>query len=265
MKTTELINDPQGSREAFYNGRQAMLWTALPGIVQSFDAKAMTCEVQPAIQGKAVTENGTVKVVTLPLLLDCPVVFPHAGGCSITVPIKPGDECLVIFSARAIDFWWQSGGVQPPAETRMHDLSDGFVIPGAYSQPNVISDVSTECLEIRSDDRKAFLSIHPLTHDVTLETARKVTAKVGETLTAEVGGNTRLKCPKLVVDCPDSSFTGTVTVDGVITGKGGLSVSGGNGAAVTGNLTTTGDVKAGSISLQGHVHPCGDHDTGAPK
>ena len=35
---------------------------------------------------------------------------------------------------------------------------------------------------------------------------------------------------------------------------GGMAVSGGSGAAVTGAITVTGDIKAGSISLQGHTH-----------
>ncbi len=38
----------------------------------------------------------------------------------------------------------------------------------------------------------------------------------------------------------------------------------GGGASVTGSLTTTGDVTAGGISLQGHVHTCPDGETGTP-
>lgn len=59
------------------------------------------------------------------------------------------------------------------------------------------------------------------------------------------------------IDTPATNITGTLTVDGLITGKGGLSISGGSGGAaatVTGTLKTTGDVVAGSISLQGHTH-----------
>ena len=55
-------------------------------------------------------------------------------------------------------------------------------------------------------------------------------------------------------------------MDKLITGAGGLSISGGSGAAVDGDLKTTGDVKAGGISLTGHVHP-GDSGgtTGKPQ
>lgn len=279
MISLNTFMDDQNQRERqFFNGRAAMLWTALPGIVQSFDAEAMTCEVQPAIQGKQRDEDGSIKLVNLPLLLDCPVVFPHAGGCSMTFPIKPGDECLVVFACRAIDLWWQSGGVQPPAETRMHDLSDGFVIPGPYSQPKVISAVSTDYVELRSDDRQAYLAIHPSTHEVRLETTGNVIATVGgttsatlsgavtidcgSTLTATVSGATKLTCPTLTVDCPQTTFTGAVTVQGLLTGTGGFSISGGSGAtaqvsgdiSLLGSMEATGDVTASGISLNSHVH-----------
>lgn len=277
ISMNERLRDPSRQQENFFSGRQAMLWTSLPGIVQSFDPGALTCEVQPAIMGKVMQEDGTVKAVNLPLLLDCPVVFPHAGGCALTFPVKPGDECLIVFSCRAIDLWWQSGGVQPPAETRMHDLSDGFVIVGPFSQPKTIPDVSTSCVELRSADRQARISIDPTSHAVQVVTSGTLSGEVdgavsltcGSTLTAEVTGATTLKCPTLQVDCPQTTFTGNVTVQGLINGTGGFTISGGSGAAakISGSLEATGDVTAGSISLQTHVHTDqGDgNDTSAPK
>lgn len=52
------------------------------------------------------------------------------------------------------------------------------------------------------------------------------------------------------------THTGPVVVHGLITGDGGLVMAGGSGAAVqvNGSLTTTGDVTAGSISLDNHGH-----------
>ena len=65
------------------------------------------------------------------------------------------------------------------------------------------------------------------------------------------------------LDTPKTDITGVLNVAGLITGKGGLAVSGGSGASVNGSLTTTGDVKAGGISLQGHTHTCPDGNTSA--
>ncbi len=127
--------------------------TALPGIIQAFDAARMTCSVQIAIRGAIVQPSGQAQAVDLPLLVDCPVVFPGGGGYVLTYPLKAGDECLVVFSERCIDAWWQSGGVQAAAEYRLHDLSDGFVIPGPRSQPHVVTgSVDMIGAEFRRDD-----------------------------------------------------------------------------------------------------------------
>ena len=110
---------------------QAAMWTALPARVTAFNAQAMTVTAQPLIKGAQNDENGNHQQVDMPLLPDLPVVFPSGGGFTLTFPIKEGDECLVVFSARCIDGWWQSGENAPAPDERMHDLSDGFAInPG---------------------------------------------------------------------------------------------------------------------------------------
>ena len=55
--------------------------------------------------------EGGADLVPLPILPDVPVMFFGGGGMTITAPIKPGDECLVIFADRCIDGWWWLGGV----------------------------------------------------------------------------------------------------------------------------------------------------------
>ena len=215
-------------------------YVSMPGIVQSFDAEALTVVVQTAIQGKQELEDGTVQAVNLPLLQDVPVVFPHAGGCSITFPVKQGDECLVVFADRCIDAWWQLGGVQPQLCGRYHSLSDGFAILGAWSQATKIGQVSTERIEIRSDDREAYISIHPGTHDIELTTSGKVDATIAGTLTATVSGDVTLKAPSVLIE-GDLSLTGT--------------------------MISTGDIQSGTISLQSHVHSGvtpGGSNTGEP-
>lgn len=248
--------------DQLFNSRQTLIWTALPAIVQSFDSVAMTCEVQPSIQGKIPKEDGTIELVNLPLLLDCPVVFPRGGGCSLTFPIKKGDECLVVFSSRAIDLWWQNGGVQPPVEIRMHDLSDGFAIVGVYSQPNVIPNVSTNAVQLRSNDGAAFFELNPSNHEFTLTTPTKFTANV-DTFTINAK-ETVINCDTFKVN---ASSLATITapniaLNGQITGGG----SGGATATFTGGINASKDVKAGDISLQSHVHT-GDSGgtTSAPK
>ncbi|HBV8115715.1 Gp138 family membrane-puncturing spike protein [Klebsiella oxytoca] len=137
------------------------LRVALPGIIQSFDPESITAVVQPAIRYIERDNDGNKSTKDYPLLVDVPVVFPHGGGCTLTFPVKEGDECLVIFADRCIDFWWQSGGVQEPVDGRMHDLSDAFAIVGPQSQAKKISGISSSAVELRSDDGSTKLSLNP--------------------------------------------------------------------------------------------------------
>lgn len=134
---------------------------ALPGIVQSFDPDAVTAVVQPAIRSVETDNDGNRVTKNYPLLVDVPVIFPRGGGCTLTFPVKAGDECLVIFADRCIDFWWQNGGVQESVDDRVHDLSDAFCIVGPQSQVQKISGISTSAVELRSDDGGTKLSLNP--------------------------------------------------------------------------------------------------------
>lgn len=139
---------------------QARLWTALPGIVSRFDAARMTVDVQPALNGRMRGPDGSVSSIRMPTLLDCPVLWLGGGGATYTFPIAAGDECLVIFSARCIDTWWSSGGVQDVRDIRMHNLSDGFALVGVRSLPRAFS-VHTSAAELRSDDGSTVVRLDP--------------------------------------------------------------------------------------------------------
>lgn len=135
----------------------SMLRVALPGTVESFDAETVTATIQLGILGLSDGESKALSVLN-----DVPVMFPRGGGCSLTFPVNKGDECLVIFADRCIDFWWQSGGVQEPVDERMHDLSDAFCIVGPQSHAKKIGGISTSAVELRSDDGETKLSLNPV-------------------------------------------------------------------------------------------------------
>ncbi|MDV0626243.1 Gp138 family membrane-puncturing spike protein [Klebsiella variicola subsp. variicola] len=159
------LNSQLGSKEqADAHLAQAIMSAmrvSIPGIIQSFDPEAVTAVIQPAIKGVEHDASGAEVSVNLPLLVDVPVIFPRGGGCTLTFPVKAGDECLVIFADRCIDFWWQSGGIQEPVDERMHDLSDAFCIVGPQSQAKKIGGISTSAVELRSDDGETKLSLNP--------------------------------------------------------------------------------------------------------
>lgn len=168
MDPRERVDDPETGLQAALHGLQAKLHTGFPGVVVSFDASALTAVVQPAIQGIQTKPDGSTSPVTMPQLLDCPVVFQGGGGVSMTMPLKNGDEVWVSIANRCIDAWWQQGGVQPQMEQRMHNLSDGFCFPRVWSQPNVLANVSATASEWRSDDRSTFLQLDPVAQKITI-------------------------------------------------------------------------------------------------
>ncbi|EDX0372894.1 phage baseplate assembly protein V [Salmonella enterica] len=114
--------------------------------------------------------------------------------------------------------------------------------------------------------------------DITLQTDTQVTVIAQnsatvrtKTATINASDSATVKTKKATIDGPETEITGNATikknllVEGSITGKGGMSISGGAGGAaatITGSLTATGDISAGGTSLKRHEHPKGHN--GAP-
>lgn len=158
----QYLNDSEEANRLMLEGHQSGMWTAMPGIVQSVNLTNLTCVVQLAIQGRYEDPDGNINWVNIAPLQDVPIVFPSAGGFLITMPMAKGDEVLVMIASRCIDAWWQSGGyANKPLEYRMHDLSDGFAIPGPKSVPKsaTLGAVSATDLQIRNNAGTTYISI----------------------------------------------------------------------------------------------------------
>jgi len=165
MDRRERIGSPFLMIKAALSGFQSGLWTALPATVAGigFNANLMTVQAQPAVQAQVRTPSGSWVNATLPLCVDCPVLFSGGGGYVGTFPLAAGDEGLLVFASRCIDAWWQSGKVSPQAELRMHDLSDGFFVPLAFSNPNaakVSGGASATEAQIRTYDGSVMARIN---------------------------------------------------------------------------------------------------------
>ncbi|WP_275211756.1 phage baseplate assembly protein V [Citrobacter freundii] len=222
---------------------------AMPGIIHSFNPETVTAVVQPALRSVQQNNDGSTNTSDYPLLVDVPVIFPRGGGCTLTFPVKEGDECLLIFADRCIDFWWQSGGVQETVDPRQHDLSDAFAIVGPQSQAQKISGISTSAAQLRTDDGAAFVEV-AAGHNITVKTPGQLTA------TAE-GGTT--------ITSPTITLNGNVTINGNL--SQGMGESGGT-ATMLGPVTVTNDVKASGVSVATHKHggvQTGGGTTGGPQ
>lgn len=154
----ELVPSKRNNEEDQARAQAIKLRVAAPGIVTSFDPGEQTVSVQLAIREKRYND-GEEEWVEIPTLVDVPVVFPRAGGYTLTFPVQAGDECLVVFGDDCMDAWWQSGGVQNQIDCRRHDLSDGYAILGPWSQPRVLPGYSTNSVQLRNDDGSTYVEI----------------------------------------------------------------------------------------------------------
>jgi len=170
--TNQLVNDPTRTFKDMLNALKAGFWVALPCVVDSYDSDKVTITAQPTIRIPMRKEDGTISMEEIPLLQDVPVMFTRGGGCVITHPINKGDECLVVFADRCIDLWWQNGDIQNPFDNRKHDLSDGFALFAPQSQPNRVKNISTEALQIRTEDGEAFIELNPETNEINMKATK---------------------------------------------------------------------------------------------
>lgn len=229
IPTQSQIGGEQQTAQAITDSVSNQIRVAMPGIIQSFDPDAVTCTVLPAIKGTDGNESAD-----LPLLVDVPVSFPRGGGCTLTFPVKEGDECLLIFADRCIDFWWQNGGVQEAVDLRQHDLSDAVAFVGIQSQVKKISGISTSAAQFRSDDGSTYFEINPDTQKI------KLVAPGGFDVIA-----------------PESTFSAKVTITGLLTWMGGMvgSLTSGTAAKITGAIEFFGTLKSNGKTIDDtHTH-----------
>lgn len=126
------------------------------GIIQTFDASDQTATIRLALkQVTAVKPDGTKILAEHPLLLKCPVMFLFGGESYMTMPIQPGDNCIVLFNDREIDNWFAAGGVQTPLTGRTHDIGDGIALVGIKNMQTAIANYLTNGIRLfRSADTK---------------------------------------------------------------------------------------------------------------
>ena len=234
MDRRERDGDAATALLAMLQGWQGQLWTALPGYVvpddggSPFNAAARTVRVQPTIQARVQRPDGSFEWMSLPILLDCPVVFPAGGGVTLTFPIRAGDEMLVVFASRCIDAWWQSGGIQVQPELRMHDMSDGFAIPmGGSSKPNVIPGISTQYAMWRNDVGTTRIELDPGGGFINIITPGSVNVQAEGNITASSNSS-------IVAEAADN-ISASAGGDATVSASGNATVSAGGNATVSGS------------------------------
>lgn len=99
--------------------------TAVPGEIVSIDESTGRASVLPKAQMRF--SNG--KTLDFPIITGVPLVMPQSGVAetSIAFPVSPGDQCLLVFSEQALDYWLGNGSANSQLK---YSLSGAIAIPG---------------------------------------------------------------------------------------------------------------------------------------
>ena len=79
-----------------------------------------------------------------PLLADVPVISMRGGVSGLTMPISPGDQCIILFNDRSIDEWFTTGRNSALDSFRVHDITDGIAIVGISHSQNSLQNYDSQ-------------------------------------------------------------------------------------------------------------------------
>lgn len=120
--------------------RAAQTWTALPGIVRSYNTSTQLAVVQPAVQDFSVDADGERTDRSLPEIPDVPVAWVGGAGQFFHPGLEAGDEVLIVISSLDPSIWHRTGSVSKAADLGRNVPAHAFAIPCVYSRGNGPAD-----------------------------------------------------------------------------------------------------------------------------
>lgn len=166
-----------------------------------------------------------------------PLVCPRAGKIRVWLPASVGEQVALL-----------SPG----------DPSQGIAMGGIPQTAHPENGTTDHEARITFEDGTV-VQYDAQAHQLTVDTS----ASGGAVVVNCGAGNVTVNCAAATVnasdsvtlDTPTTHCTGVLNVDGKITGTGGMAISGGTGATVSGNMAVTGgEVSADGIGLKAHHH-----------
>lgn len=208
-------------------------------------------------------------------------LFPQVAECLFADPERvlartPSDFYHTVDGKGNAEWFHPSGAYLRIATDPAHEDLTGADFNGRFAATRNAGNAVH--IHIEQAGGKASVDIDPA-GNIVIKSAASLTADIAGEINVHSGGSTTVKAdggatvvaPSVLVDSPDSHFTGTVTVDGLLTFKGGMAGSGGSGgatASITGAVAVSGgDVTANGISLVNHTHggvKAGSDSSGPP-
>lgn len=121
--------------------------TGFPATVDSYNAGAGTVDVTPCISRVLRDEDDERIVERMPRMLSVPVLFPGAGGYSITFPIAQGDTVMVMVGEFPLGEWLANENTDPQDERR-HSLAGAIAYPCIRPTSKASANATTDKIVI---------------------------------------------------------------------------------------------------------------------
>lgn len=226
-------NDMDAAIESFVRGAFMDIDNCIPAQVISFDRVKNIAKVKLLIQ---VVTVGNAGIQRKPLA-KIPCISFGCGTFHISFPLKEGSLGWIFAADRDITEFLRTLAEAKPTSGRIKTFADGLFIPDVFRK-YVIDGEDSDAMVIQTTDGKTKVSI------------RKDNIKISAPV-------------KVVVDTPDSEFTGNVTIAKKLTVNGAAALNSSlnvAGASTLKNATVNGV----QVDKHNHANPEGG-DTGPMK
>lgn len=98
------------------------------------------------------TQTADIQIEEYPKISQVPVSFIYGGDFSIQVPIKFGDDCIVLFCDTDLDNYVEGKGTIPAFSADRHGLNGAIALVGITNIKTKIEDYITNGIRIKYKD-----------------------------------------------------------------------------------------------------------------
>ena len=132
----------------------------LPARIVEYFKETQTATIQISAEGIHSSSSEISQTKIREPIEDVPVHTPSGGGWALTVPIKKGDTCLIVFSQIGYDHWLfkdedvagKLAGLPQPWLNRQFSVDDGFAFVGFNTLPRAIGNYTDDGSQWRNED-----------------------------------------------------------------------------------------------------------------
>jgi len=94
-------------------------------------------------------QTADIQIDGYPQISGVPVSFIRGGDFSIQVPVKEGDDCIVLFCDTDLDNWVEGKGSEPAFPNDKHGLNGAIALLGLTNLKTKVSDYITDGVRVK--------------------------------------------------------------------------------------------------------------------